>query len=336
MIVAAAFYRDLSTYPNIGRTSVEERFAAYWRCLATLTLSTRFFGRSHDRILIFTNDTPPNTIQPQLDAAGVELIELPFGYAPPEGFYGSFGGAFYLLDALDWAAETLREDETILFLDPDCVVTGPLNPVAEAVSSSGLLLYDTSYGERHVANGHSRASIAALADRFPGDASHRRLPRWIGGEFIGGTGAGMRALHAAAQQIWNTNLDLFKEGEEKLNTEEQVLSMACFRYPLLYDTANEGFVSRIWTASRHRRHSAADLANTVWHLPAEKSHGFPKALAMLTRWRREGVAPTEAHRRALAKCMSLEGRSLREAAYLARWAGTRVVNLALGKGNAYP
>lgn len=334
MIVATAYRIDDSTYPNSRALGSDGRRNAYWRCIASMALSARIFGKSQDRIIVFTNDRPPEEFADAVKACGIELIDIPFTYEPPAGLYDKFVGALYLLDAIEWAAANIGSEDSIVFVDPDCIFTKEISRLQDGLERAQLILYEVDYPLKHIANGHSRESLAAVSSSFPGENGIRRIPRWIGGEFIAARKQGLFSLSSAAKSIWEANLGrLGLSG--RLNTEEHIISMACHRFDIRYDTANEEYVTRIWTAARYRRYSATAVDYLVWHLPAEKERGFAKVYEMLYALKRREGGPSVDDIRMVARRMSVLGPSLREAVFIVRQTALRTANIVRGKANEF-
>lgn len=72
----------------------------YWRNILVMAASLRkFIAENNDRVTItvFANTTPPFTLAEFFKMLDVKVVDIPYTFQPPEGWYGFFGGSFYLL-----------------------------------------------------------------------------------------------------------------------------------------------------------------------------------------------------------------------------------------------
>ncbi len=336
MILSACFYADKSRYPNIGETDWQRRNEVYWRCMAVMVISARRFGGHQGRIIIFTNDRPIDEYSNTFARYDVELLDIPFTYRPPDGYYHSFIGAFYLLDAIDWASENLAADDSILFIDPDCLVTDDISSITRLIQDAGIVAYDQNLPIHYQGNGLSRADIWDLERKLFDAPASPSAPRWLGGELLGLRRDKAVTLTADLKAAWAQSLSAFEQGLHKFNTEEQILSAVIHARGHGFFDAGDGYIRRIWTTSVHRKYLETDVNLPIWHLPAEKKYGFSTAWNILS-----GAddalfnQPRELRQQSLAKIMNLRGNFLREATYLARWTLSRLANLVAGKINRY-
>lgn len=336
MIVAACFYADQSAYPNITVSTWEERNALYWRCLATMAFSVRAFGKHSDRIIVFSNQLPPDCFKSDFERSNVEIIEIPFGYKPPADFYSSFIGALYLLDGISWAADNLAEDESILFLDPDCLVVSDLSPIDDQIQKTGLVAYDQSFPLNHESNGLSRLKIWELESACFGKKNEKNAPAWLGGEILGLRQNTAKHLAKRLQGSWHENLLRFNSGAEKYNTEEQLISASVHVDRLEYFNAADGYIKRIWTASVYRRYDQHDKHLLIWHLPSEKGHGLKLLYQKIQNDRGTiSAMPLNERLEFLSAILGLRNSFLREGRYIFTTTINRIFGLMSGKINRY-
>lgn len=329
MIVSACFYADDGMYPNIKAASIKQRQYLYWRCMAGMFETALRFGGAVDRVMLFTNADPPEDIAAIFDRQKVRCESVPYDTRLPSEVK-LFSGSLYTIDAIRWCARSLADDEKILFLDPDCIVTDDLSNVADAIDRSGLVAYNLRIPRSSVSNGLSRGSIAEICRELL-SIPPKTCPDWLGGELIGLNGATARLLAPVLEKVWPENLARLKAGKTGFLTEEQLLSGVVASEQLTYFDAGDGLVKRIWTGRRYRNHTPFDLDNIVWHLPSEKARGFQRLYRIIGADSPLWYADTELRKRLLARIFGLRGDSARELVYIARRAATEAMRAVRGR-----
>ena len=86
-------------------------------------------------------------------------------------------------------------------------------------------------------------------------------------------------LLARAETAWQDSLQRWRDGGPHFVTEEHLLSYALRGADVL---PLDPYAKRIWTAAKHRSVSGTEWDLTVWHLPAEKEHGFRELYPLAT------------------------------------------------------
>lgn len=320
-----AFWRDNSIFPNVGNLDVERRMRTYWVCITALALSIRRYHSTSCQICVATNDAPTEEIAEILKDLKIELHNIPFQKHTTQT--GSvFGAAWYLLDVISEIAERAPSDQVSIFIDPDCLVTGPLDGMISQTRRSGLLLHEIPYPKDHNANGLSRTDLREITTTLSGETA-RSLPIWIGGELLAGTGT---ALKSFVQDLEETRELIAKSSlSDRITTEEQLLSLVIDLNDTRYALASPEFASRIWTTGKYRNYSPDVISMPIWHLPAEKQRGFPKAMDFLNG---KGMSPVSSDEiQDLAKLMSLRGPTIREVGYILRTAVLNMISTFSGK-----
>jgi hypothetical protein len=95
-----------------------------------------------------------------------------------------------------------------------------------------------------------------------------------GGELICFKGVILPQLLEAVTAGYQWALERFEKGQPKFNTEEHLFSFAYWKVGLRTFTANK-YIKRMWTdLSSAVNLEAGDEQRMLWHLPAEKKHGF--------------------------------------------------------------
>lgn len=275
-----------STYPNVvgvGASSSLQFQAVYWRCVAVFFATSVRCNPDARHVLLSNVPRAPTVdgldLGAFLEDLGVEAVVVPFTYAPPAGYFGSWGNQFYVFDLIRWLSENVERDEVAFLLDSDCLWVRPVGAFERAVREHGLLTYEVPIPPEEVQNGLSRRQAGAIYADLGAPAED---PPYIGGEVFAATGADAQRVVAELNPLWDALLERHREGKDKFNEEAQALSFIYhkLRYPT--DTAAP-FIRRIWTTLFDTATALpADLDLTVWHLPSEKRYGirrlFPEVM----------------------------------------------------------
>jgi hypothetical protein len=320
---------ESSAYPQVGLNSSLPSFqAAYWRTAAVFYASSRR-ANPEARHLLFTNAEPPivdgHDLAVFFRGLEVELVDVPFTYRPPEGYWESWGNQFYVLDVIHHLSERKANFPAVI-LDLDCIFVDSGDRLFEAIEHTGIANYvveeidaDASYNS----NGLTTVQLQRIAEEIAG----RSLPRirYCGGEIFGATWEVAKAVAATAPSLWQTCIERHRRGLPKLNTEEHFFSALFAAMGLPVGTAN-GLMRRIWTQRAYQTATQADLELAAWHLPAEKKYGLRRLFAEVTNpnssfWqlpfdasftqylgRRVGVPTTTFAKRALDGMVAVRGR----------------------------
>lgn len=265
-----------SAYPQVDGLSSSARFqAVYWRC------SVVFFASSvrHNpkaRHALFTNSPEIPKIgrfatERFLEDLGVEVIRLPFGHAPPAGYYGRWRSTFYLFDILHYLAHNPYIAKRVLVHDTDCVFIKPADALARAIDRHGVLTYDCHLDPNEDINGISRVGLGGLYPQLGGPEI--AAPPHFGAEIFAASAGEVATVCDEIEKLWQANMRRFSEGKPHFNTEEHYLSFVFNKLGYRAGTANE-FINRIWTGFHYLTSCPSDFELTVWHVPAEKKYGL--------------------------------------------------------------
>ena len=276
---AVAFaHVDPAQSPNVTSATLE----VYFRSMVVAFASARRWNPDLGLALV-TDLPPPTTYADDLARLDVRTLLTPFRHRPPEGFAQRFAASLFQLDALQACAGPM------VFLDPDVLCVRPFEAMLGEVGTERVGALPLGYAAEHAINGLSRAAAQGLHVAL---GAPDGLPVHYGGECYA-VPAGPRALLVSrAEAAWEDSLERWRAGRPHFVTEEHLLSYALRGVGVL---PLDPFVQRIWTAARYRSVTGGEDELTVWHLPAEKEHGFRELYPAATDpgswfWRADDVA----------------------------------------------
>ena len=136
-----------SLYPQVGGASSTPAFQdIYWRCVMLFFASSvRHNPQAAHRLWTTVAQVPDVgefSTSGFLKRLGVEVVQVPFTYLPPPGYYGAWRNQFYILDIIRHLDVQGADDEQYVILDSDCVFTGSVDHLSRQLSVSGLLALD--------------------------------------------------------------------------------------------------------------------------------------------------------------------------------------------------
>lgn len=273
--VAVSYYVDDSYYSNVGRGTTDHAQKIYWRNIAVMFASAnKQFLQPRD-FLAFSNALPPDDEREVLDRLGVNFVDVGFHQPYPPDFYPRFRGAFHLFDVMEWFASRLTADDRALIVDPDCVWVRDPGHLLSALGQQGVLASSVPYPPGRKANGVSRNDMTTIFREMTG-LGVPEPPPYIGGEFLGITGATASRLSVAAGEATQANVARFQAGLRTLNTEEHILTYIFWRLGLRANC--DGLMRRIHTSPLWRSVSADpreyEFKLVLWHLLSEKKRGL--------------------------------------------------------------
>jgi hypothetical protein len=208
-------------------------------------------------------------------ASGAVVLVAENTHTVPKGFHGLWQNQFFVLDCLRVLATELADDETVVLLDSDCLVTGSLDSLDTAVRARGRALYPVSFPADVEINGHTRESLSELAGELHGRGSAAVLP-YLGGEFLAFRADVLDRDLKSLDDAFRWTLERAAAGDRRPNEEAQLISVTLG--PELESGQLVGdVVRRVWTQPWNLRNAGpADLNLPVWHLPAEKRTGLAR------------------------------------------------------------
>ena len=278
MLIATWFVSDTASeatfFPQIGRSSsgvVAQKI--YWRCILAFYATSLSHNRNFPHAL-FTNASPPVIdgidLKKVLDRWGVELIDLPITHRLSKSRVQEWGNQFYILDILNYIAETKRWPSCII-LDADVVWTSKADDIRRSIERFGVLTYVhdlDAYAEGQPINGVTRKQLARFASAH--DTKEHQTLVYCGGEIYAATLEETISVAERAQRLW---LDLIRGDGELPREEAHLLSVIYAIHGYQLGTADQ-YIKRMWTTLKHNTVVPSDFNLTLWHLPAEKRTGF--------------------------------------------------------------
>lgn len=285
-IIATCFYAeneaDESEYFQVHLPPSTSAFQdVYWRSITVGFATSRIQHGDSVRHVLITNAAPPNTVD-GFDLAGlfarfgIEVVVVPFAHAVPATLSPSYRGCFFKLDALQWLAGTLDDDQVGYLVDGDCVWLGPASRLDSRIRHFGVSVLDLELDPYELINDITRIDAQAIYAQLdlPIDLGGAAPPHY-GGEFYAGTGRNLRDLVQAAELVHRANLDAHGRGLAALPTEEYVLTAAA-QMVGASPRATYGLVRRLWTEESFRTVRASDPKLDLWHVPSEKTRGLAR------------------------------------------------------------
>lgn len=272
--LAVAFFADNSLYPNLGGgISPTAAGRVYWQNMVVMFGSAKKLSKVPIAFRLYTNVAPTGEEGELLRGLGVQVVDIPFSFLPPDGYHPAFGGSFYLFDVLKSFVQTGSETDQLIVLDPDCVWVDDPARCFSLLETHPLIAYDTKFPEEWPSNGQSRESLRTLAHE-EGKALTNVI--YVGGELIGLTHSMAVRLLPYIESAWELSLRRWSAGKSKFNTEEHLLSYVCALYGIIpFDV--EPHMRRLWTTHSYRNTKPSDIDLALWHVPAEKRRGILKA-----------------------------------------------------------
>lgn len=112
-----------SRYPQVGGASSSSAFQdVYWRCVMLFFASSVRHNPSATHRLFTTVPSVPDvgsfSTSAFLKRLNVEVIQVPFTYLPPPGYYGAWRNQFYILDIIKYLDAHGAPDEQYVILTP--------------------------------------------------------------------------------------------------------------------------------------------------------------------------------------------------------------------------
>jgi hypothetical protein len=249
--------------PNIRTNDNGRAFEMYRRAIQVAVSSVRRFQTAANIVLV--------TDEPKAFAGlQASLLVRPFLHRPPQPLHDTFTASLYLLDAMAAMGEVMDDQDTVVFIDPDCLVVGSLDQVVTTAQAHGAAGLPIDYAPGHVINGLRRSEAQTLGRELDGVDV---LPVHYGGEAYAFTRAGLQQAVALSERAYAQAAASAVAGQRpRFTTEEHMLSYALNRMGCVGDLSP--YTQRIWTSRRYRNVSGREQDLLIWHLPAEKARGF--------------------------------------------------------------
>lgn len=268
-----------SLYPQVNGASSSSAFQdIYWRCVMLFFASSVRHNPSATHRLFTTVAQVPDvegfSTHGFLKRLGVEVIQVPFTYLPPPGYYGAWRNQFYILDIIQYLDKHGASDEQYVILDSDCIFTGSLETLSRHLSQEGLLALDLDLPLDEDINGLTQGDMKRIFEEI-GQPCPAEAAKYYGGEFFAATSEVVHQLAREVNPLWEMCLARFQAGKPKFNEEAHFLSFLYVKLGYGSATAN-AYVGRIWTGLKFRNTSLKDFDLIIWHIPAEKKHGIKR------------------------------------------------------------
>ncbi|MER6071477.1 hypothetical protein ABT187_22040 [Streptomyces sp. NPDC001817] len=270
--VAMAFARMPSAQSPFARGRLGEPPAyTYYRCMASAYGSVRRWNPDA-RLVLVTDDPPPEPFAAQLARIGVEILSTPFAHRPPEGYAKVWGASLYHLDAM----EALRgRGGVLVFTEPDVLCVRPLDDlvasVGDAVGAQRERLEDCAKPGTRKLDGYWELCSAMhlelgepTADHEYFNASVYVIPeRWA------------PVLCERIDKAWQLSMTRHERGEQGFFQDEHFMNYALRGAPVREMSSHVRIVP---TAPYRRYLTDRDtiLGLTLWNLPYEKDLGFQR------------------------------------------------------------
>ncbi len=282
---------DNSTYfPSAkGKSSDAKVQNIYWRCIACFYTMARHYNPDATLALFSNTSHLPTVdgtdIQQLLQQLNVSFYVTPFEYVTPQGYYNQWRNQFYEFSIFKYISthEDFEDDDNFLLLDSDCIITQNLASLFAEVAKEKCITYVIDYAPEHDINGNSRKSMQAVFSALLNEKVEH-IPQYHAGEFYATTIAVLKKLIQDFYTVWEQLLRLNEAGLDKLHEEAHTLSFLFYKNGFNGGQANQ-FIKRLWTdPTTHRNIKPGDERLPIWHLPAEKRHGF----VTLFQWLQKG------------------------------------------------
>ena len=267
-------------FPSAGGNSADAKVQAiYWRCICCFYTLARLHNPA-TRLVLFSNSSAlpvvENTdIKEVLQKLNVEFYTTPFEYITPEGYYNQWRNQFYEFSILKFISDhkNFKDNDRFLLLDSDCIITQNLSPMFDEITKNNCITYIIDYDVNHVINGNSRKDMQT-AFGLLSNQPVKEIPEYHAGEIFAATIAVVKTLIQDFYPVWDHLLALHDAGLPKLTEEAHVLSYLFYKNGFTGGQANK-YIKRLWTdPTNFRNITNEDSLLPIWHLPAEKRHGF--------------------------------------------------------------
>ena len=280
-------HKNGTHFPSAGGNSADTNVQAiYWRCVCC------FYTIAHltnplARLILFSNslDLPVvdgTDVRTLLQKLNVTVYVTPFEYITPEGYYKQWRNQFYEFSILKYISNHKDFEDTnrFLLLDSDCIITRDLSNLFDEITQSDCITYIIDYDKNHIINGNSRVDMqSAFAELSK--QTVKEIPNYHAGEIFAATVQVIKTLIEDFYTVWEKLLVLHEAGLPKLNEEAHVLSYLFYKNGFKGGEANK-YIKRLWTdPTTFRNITSDDCLLHIWHLPAEKRHGFKSLFGWL-------------------------------------------------------
>ncbi len=279
---------DNSTYfPSAkGKSSDAKVQNIYWRCIGCFYTMARRHN-PHATLALFSNQSnlpivDGTDVQQLLQQLNVSFYVTPFEYVTPQGYYNQWRNQFYEFSIFKYISthKDFRDDDNFLLLDSDCIITQNLSSLFAEISVEKCITYVIDYAPDHDINGNSRKSMQSVFSYLL-NQKVEHIPQYHAGEFYATTIGVLKTLIEDFYVVWKQLIQLNNAGLDKLHEEAHTLSFLFYKNGFKGGQANK-YIKRLWTdPTSFRNIKKGDEKLAIWHLPAEKRHGFVELFGWL-------------------------------------------------------
>lgn len=267
-------------FPSAGGNSADTKVQAiYWRCICCFYTIARFTNPTAKLVLFSNSPAIPildgTDVSELLKKLKVTVYVTPFEYITPEGYYNQWRNQFYEFSILKYISShnDFKDTNRFLLLDSDCIITRDLSGLFDEITQAGCITYIIDYDKNHVINGNSRIHMQSAFSELSGQHVEE-IPDYHAGELFAATVQVVKTLIEDFYVVWEKLLEQHAAGLPKLTEEAHVLSYLFYKNGFKGGEANK-YIKRLWTdPTTFRNIGANDSSLHIWHLPAEKRHGF--------------------------------------------------------------
>jgi len=272
---------DNSTYfPSAkGKSSDSKVQNIYWRCICCFYTMARYYNPNATLALFSNTSAIPVVegvdVKQLLQQLNVTFYVTPFEYVTPQGYYNKWRNQFYEFSIFKYISQhsDFSDSDNFLLLDSDCIVTTDLSSLFKEVTAEKCITYVIDYEVNHDINGNSRKSMQGVFSSLL-NQKVEQIPQYHAGEFYATTIAVLKTLINDFYTVWKQLLALNEAGSDKLHEEAHTLSYLFYKNGFKGGQANK-YIKRLWTdPTTFRNIEEGDENLAIWHLPAEKRHGF--------------------------------------------------------------
>ncbi|KAF2332511.1 hypothetical protein [Flavobacterium daemonense] len=279
---------NASYFPSSkGMSSDAKIQSIYWKCIACSMYTARYFNPEL-RLIVFSNTDILPTINginytELFKKLNIEFHNAPFDFQTPKGYYKDWRNQFYEFSIFEFISNSsfFNDNDKFCLIDSDCIITRSLNNMFDELNSKEFIHYKLDYPESHLINGISRNDMKYIFENIE-NMTINKTPDYYAGEFFATNIFGVKKVCTEFNSLWPKLISFHLKNELVLNEEAHVLSYIYFKLKEENNIANN-YIKRIWTdPTTYRNVNYNDQYFAIWHLPAEKRHGFKKLFNYLS------------------------------------------------------
>lgn len=268
-----------------GKSSRQATQDLYWRCVFCLFESSHRNNNGAFQHILYVNKMPPETIDgisttELINAFNIRILFINERSLPPKGYHKAWSTQFILIDILRQLKDLVLPNDRVVVLDSDIIFTKPVpDDFFSDIDKHQALLYTIDYPAERKINGVSTNDLRDIAKLL--STNETNLLRYEGGEIACFKGEILSQLQEELALGYEWSLKRHAQELPKFNTEEHLFSYVYWKLGLQPYTANK-YIKRMWTdLSSAVNLEPGDEQRLLWHLPAEKKHGFIRCFRLM-------------------------------------------------------